>query len=72
METAEQVPFDLYTMCLVSSGRMNGEDFYERSGNQRGRDEESDQAAGAKRFLMVIFSSSEIYGDWKGLMEETA
>lgn len=69
----EQVPFDFVYHAAAEFGRVNGEDFYETMWRSN--------AVGTKnlirlqeklRFRMVIFSSSEIYGDWDGLMlEET-
>lgn len=63
--------FDLVYHAAAEFGRMNGEDYYETLWRSN--------AIGAKnmirlqerhRYRMVIFSSSEIYGDWNGLMEE--
>jgi len=67
----EQVPFDFVYHAAAEFGRMNGEDFYRRLAHQRGRDEESDQAAGAKTLPNGDFLQ---FGDLRrleGLMEET-
>ncbi len=68
-----RVPFDFVYHAAAEFGRINGEDFYETLWRTN--------AVGTKnlirlqeegRFRMVVFSSSEIYGDWDGLMlEET-
>jgi dTDP-glucose 4,6-dehydratase len=66
-----QVPFDFVYHAAAEFGRINGEHFYETLWRTN--------AVGTKnliqlqeriRFRMVIFSSSEIYGDWDGVMTE--
>jgi dTDP-glucose 4,6-dehydratase len=66
-----KVPFDFVYHAAAEFGRINGEDFYENLWNSN--------AVGTKnlircqekhRFRMVVFSSSEIYGDWDGVMTE--
>jgi dTDP-glucose 4,6-dehydratase len=68
-----QVPFDFVYHAAAEFGRINGEDFYETLWRTN--------AVGCKnlirlqeklRFRMVVFSSSEIYGDYTGLMTEEA
>lgn len=67
----EKVPFDVVYHTAAEFGRINGEDFYETMWRSN--------AVGTKNmirlqerhgFRMVVFSSSEIYGDWDGLMLE--
>ncbi len=64
-------PVDYVFHCAAEFGRWNGEDFYERLW--------STNAVGTKnvirlqeslRFRLVHFSSSEVYGDFDGLMTE--
>lgn len=66
-----RAPFDLVYHAAAEFGRNNGEDFYETLWRSN--------AVGTKNmirlqekyhFRMVVFSSSEIYGEWNGLMEE--
>src|SRR5262245_4320375 len=63
--------FEFVYHAAAEFGRINGEDFYETLWRTN--------AVGVKnmirlqerdRFRMVLFSSSEIYGDWPGLMLE--
>jgi dTDP-glucose 4,6-dehydratase len=65
-------PFDYVYHCAAEFGRWNGEDFYEALWRTN--------AIGTKhvirlqeqlRFRLIHFSSSEVYGDWPGLMVET-
>jgi dTDP-glucose 4,6-dehydratase len=65
-------PFDLVYHAAAEFGRWNGEDFYEQVWRTN--------AVGTKNvirlqeklgFRLVHFSSSEVYGDWPGLMVET-
>jgi len=69
----EQVKFDFVYHAAAEFGRINGEDFYETLWKSN--------AVGCKnmirlqekhKYRMVVFSSSEIYGDYKGLMTEEA
>jgi len=64
-------PFDYVYNCAAEFGRWNGEDFYELLWKTN--------AIGTKnlirlqeqaRFRLVHFSSSEVYGDWEGVMSE--
>jgi len=64
-------PFDYVYHLAGEFGRWNGEDFYENLW--------SSNAVGTKNILrmqekygfrLVYFSSSEVYGDWDGLMSE--
>jgi len=65
-------PFDYVYHTAAEFGRWNGEDFYEQLWRSN--------AVGTKnvlrlqekrRFRLVHFSSSEVYGDWPELMVET-
>jgi dTDP-glucose 4,6-dehydratase len=64
-------PFDVVYHCAAEFGRWNGEDFYESLWRTN--------AVGTKNvirlqeqlgFRLVHFSSSEVYGDWDGVMSE--
>lgn len=64
-------PFDLVYNCAAEFGRWNGEDFYEQLWTTN--------AIGLKnilrlqekhKFKLVHFSSSEVYGDFDGVMAE--
>ena len=66
-----RVKFDFVYHAAAEFGRVNGEDFYETMWKSN--------AVGTKnmlrlqekhRYRMVVFSSSEIYGDWNDLMLE--
>jgi dTDP-glucose 4,6-dehydratase len=65
-------PFDYVYHCAAEFGRWNGEDFYETLWRTN--------AVGTKNlihlqqelgFRLIHFSSSEVYGDWPGLMVES-
>ena len=65
-------PFDYIYNCAAEFGRWNGEDFYETLWRTN--------VIGTKnlirlqerlKFRLIHFSSSEVYGDWPGLMVET-
>ena len=65
-------PFDLVYHAAAEFGRWNGEDFYETLWRTN--------AVGTKNvirlqerlgFRLVHFSSSEVYGDWDGVMSES-
>jgi dTDP-glucose 4,6-dehydratase len=65
-------PFDYVYHCAAEFGRWNGEDFYEKLWQTN--------AVGTKNvirlqerlgFRLIHFSSSEVYGDWPGLMVES-
>ncbi len=67
----DRQPFDFVYHAAAEFGRYNGEDFYETMWRTN--------AVGTKnlirlqeqrKFRMVVFSSSEIYGDWDDLMLE--
>lgn len=67
----ERAEFDFVYHAAAEFGRNNGEDFYETMWRSN--------AVGTKnmlrlqeqrRFRMVVFSSSEIYGDYDGVMSE--
>jgi dTDP-glucose 4,6-dehydratase len=67
----KQVQFDFVYHAAAEFGRLNGEEFYETLWRSN--------AVGTKnmirlqeryRYRMVVFSSSEIYGDWDDLMLE--
>ena len=64
-------PFDAVYHLAAEFGRWNGEDFYEQVWNSN--------VVGTKniirmqerlRFRLIHFSSSEVYGDWDGVMSE--
>lgn len=65
-------PFDVVYHLAAEFGRWNGEDFYETLWRTN--------AVGTKnvirlqerlKFRLVHFSSSEVYGDWDGVMKES-
>lgn len=65
-------PFDLVYHAAAEFGRWNGEDFYSKVWKTN--------ATGTKNvirlqeklgFRLVHFSSSEVYGDWEGVMAES-
>lgn len=67
----EQGPFEIVYHCAAEFGRWNGEDYYEQLWRTN--------AVGTKNvvrlqeklgFRLVHFSSSEVYGDYEGLMTE--
>lgn len=67
----KQVPFDFVYHAAAEFGRINGEEFYETLWRSN--------AVGTKNMIrlqeqygyrMVVFSSSEVYGDWDDLMLE--
>jgi dTDP-glucose 4,6-dehydratase len=70
-EIFTRLSFDFVYHAAAEFGRLNGEDFYEGLWRTN--------AVGTKnlirlqekhKFRMVVFSSSEIYGDWDGVMTE--
>lgn len=65
-------PFDLVYHLAAEFGRWNGEDFYEQlwRSNVVGT-KNVIRLQEARRFKLVHFSSSEVYGDWPNLMVET-
>ncbi len=65
-------PFDFVYHCAAEFGRWNGEDFYEELWRTN--------VIGTKNvlrlqerlgFRLIHFSSSEVYGDWPGVMTES-
>jgi dTDP-glucose 4,6-dehydratase len=65
-------PFDYVYHCAAEFGRWNGEDFYDSLWRTN--------AVGTKNlirlqerhgFRLIHFSSSEVYGDWEGVMSES-
>ncbi len=65
-------PFDYVYHCAAEFGRWNGEDFHEALWRTN--------AIGTKnvirlqeqhQFRLIHFSSSEVYGDWEGVMTES-
>ena len=65
-------PFDYVYHCAAEFGRWNGEDYYESLWRTN--------AVGTKnvirlqerlKFRLIVFSSSEVYGDWPDLMVES-
>ena len=64
--------FDYVYHLAAEFGRWNGEDYYDTlwQSNVIGtknilREQEQ------RRFRLIFFSSSEVYGDWRGVMKET-
>jgi len=67
----EQHKFDYVYHLAAEFGRWNGEDFYETlwKSNVIGT-KHMIRLQEQKRFRMIFFSSSEVYGDWSGVMSE--
>jgi len=67
----ENHKFDCVYHLAAEFGRWNGEDFYETlwKSNVIGT-KHMIRAQERHRFRMVFFSSSEVYGDWPGVMSE--
>ena len=67
----EEHKFDLAYHLAAEFGRWNGEDFYETlwKSNVIGT-KHIIRLQERHRFRMVFFSSSEVYGDWTGVMKE--
>lgn len=65
-------PFDLIYNCAAEFGRWNGEDYYEQmwKSNLIGL-KNIIRLQEEHRFKLVHFSSSEVYGDYTGIMEES-
>jgi len=64
-------PFDYVFNCAAEFGRWNGEDYYEtlwRTNTIGVKNMLQMQAK--RRFRLIHFSSSEVYGDWTGVMSE--
>jgi dTDP-glucose 4,6-dehydratase len=67
----DRVAFDFVYHAAAEFGRINGEDFYETMWRTNAVGTKNlVRLQEARRFRMVVFSSSEIYGDWGGLMLE--
>src|SRR4030095_2332747 len=67
----DRVAFDFVYHAAAEFGRSNGEDFYETMWRTNAVGTKNlIRLQEARRFKMVVFSSSEIYGDWDGLMLE--
>lgn len=64
--------FDMVYNCAAEFGRWNGEDYYEQlwKTNVIGM-KNLIRIQEEQRFKMVHFSSSEVYGDFQGVMKET-
>jgi dTDP-glucose 4,6-dehydratase len=64
-------PFDMVYHLAAEYGRWNGEDFYETlwSSNVIGT-KNLLRLQEKHRFRQVFFSTSEVYGDWRGVMRE--
>jgi len=67
----EAGPFDLVYNCAAEFGRWNGEDYYEQmwKSNLIGL-KNIIRLQEKHRFKLVHFSSSEVYGDYEGVMSE--
>lgn len=65
-------PFDLVYNCAAEFGRWNGEDYYEQlwKSNVIGL-KNIIRLQEKHRFKLVHFSSSEVYGDYEGIMKES-
>jgi dTDP-glucose 4,6-dehydratase len=65
-------PFDLVYHAAAEFGRWNGEDFYEQvwKSNTIGT-KNVIRLQETNKFKLVHFSSSEVYGDYQGVMHET-
>lgn len=64
-------PFDYVYHCAAEFGRWNGEDFYENlwRTNVVGT-KNVIRLQELRKFRLIHFSSSEVYGDWNGVMAE--
>ena len=64
-------PFDYVYHCAAEFGRWNGEDFYENlwRTNVVGT-KNVIRLQELRKFRLIHFSSSEVYGDWDGVMAE--
>ena len=64
-------PFDLIYNCAAEFGRWNGEDYYEQmwKSNLIGL-KNIIRLQEKHKFKLVHFSSSEVYGDYEGIIEE--
>jgi dTDP-glucose 4,6-dehydratase len=67
----EDQSFDLVYHLAAEFGRMNGEDFYETMWQSNAIGTKNIIRSQEKHgFRLVFASSSEVYGDWKGVMSE--
>ena len=67
----EDRPFDLVYHLAAEFGRNNGEDFYETMWASNAIGTKNILRCQERRgFRLVFFSSSEVYGDWEGVMSE--
>lgn len=68
----EAGPFDLIYNCAAEFGRWNGEDYYEQmwKSNLIGLKNIIRLQEEKFKFRLIHFSSSEIYGDYEGIMKE--
>jgi len=67
----ERWPFDCVYHLAAEFGRWNGEDYYETLWRTNVIGTKNLLRLQEKlRFRMVFFSSSEVYGDWPGVMRE--
>jgi dTDP-glucose 4,6-dehydratase len=65
-------PFDFVFHAAAEFGRWNGEDFYERMWKTNAIGTKNIiRLQEARRFRLIHFSSSEVYGDWPNLMLES-
>lgn len=67
----EAGPFDIVYNCAAEFGRWNGEDYFEQmwKSNLIGL-KNLIRLQEKHRFKMIHFSSSEVYGDYQGIMKE--
>jgi dTDP-glucose 4,6-dehydratase len=67
----DDVRFDFVYHAAAEFGRINGEHFYETMWRSNAVGTKNlIRLQEARRFRMVVFSSSEIYGDYDGVMSE--
>lgn len=65
-------PFDFVYNCAAEFGRWNGEDYYEQLWRTNCIGTKNMIRLQEKyKFKMIHFSSSEVYGDYQGIMEES-
>jgi dTDP-glucose 4,6-dehydratase len=65
-------PFDYVYHCAAEFGRWNGEDFYETLWRTNAIGTKNiTRLQEERKFRLIHFSSSEVYGDWPNLMVET-
>lgn len=67
----DKADFDFVYHLAAEFGRRNGEDYYERLWKSNAIGTKNIlRAQEKKKFKMIFSSSSEVYGDWPGEMEE--